>query len=101
MISAAGFLHRPPNSFVCDYLPHLRSVARRTVGVSKSLHAGDHVEWQTPQGKTVGTVKKKIAAKTKIKTHVVAASKENPQYLVESKKTGGVAAHKAAALKKR
>ena len=65
------------------------------------MKAGDQVEWQTPQGKTAGTVKKKLTSKTKIKTHVVAASKENPQYLVESKKSGGLAAHKAGALKKR
>jgi len=68
--------------------------------VSKQLNPGDAVEWQTSRGKTVGTVKKKITSKTKIKTHVVAASKSDPQYLVQSKKTGGIAAHKPAALKK-
>ncbi|HSH39547.1 MAG TPA: DUF2945 domain-containing protein [Chthoniobacterales bacterium] len=69
--------------------------------MAKTLKAGDEVQWQTSQGKTSGTVKKKLTSKTKIKSHVVAASKENPQYLVESKKSGGVAAHKPAALKKR
>ena len=69
--------------------------------MSKSLQPGDEVEWQTSQGKTVGKVKRKLTSKTKIKTHVVAASKENPEYLVESKKTGAVAAHKPTALKKR
>ncbi|MDQ6655264.1 MAG: DUF2945 domain-containing protein [Verrucomicrobiota bacterium] len=69
--------------------------------MSKELKAGDKVEWQTSQGKTVGTVKRKLTSKTKIKTHVVAASKENPEYLVQSKKTGAVAAHKPAALKKK
>ncbi|MFN2477065.1 MAG: DUF2945 domain-containing protein [Chthoniobacterales bacterium] len=69
--------------------------------MSKALKSGDHVEWETSQGKTAGVVKKKLTAKTKIKTHTVAASKENPQYLVESEKTGGLAAHKPKALKKR
>ncbi len=69
--------------------------------MAKTLKPGDAVEWQTSQGKTSGTVKKKLTSKTKIKSHVVAASKENPQYLVESKKSGGVAAHKPGALKKR
>ena len=69
--------------------------------MAKTLKPGDAVEWQTSQGKTAGTVKKKLTSKTKIKSHVVAASKENPQYLVESKKSGGLAAHKPAALKKR
>ncbi len=69
--------------------------------MSKALKPGDHVEWQTSQGKTAGVVKKKLTSKMKIKTHVVAASKKNPEYLVESEKTGARAAHKAAALKKR
>jgi hypothetical protein len=65
------------------------------------LKPGDAVEWQTSQGKTRGTVKKKLTAKTKIKSHVVAASKDDPQYLVQSEESGGFAAHKPAALKKR
>ena len=69
--------------------------------MSKTLKPGDQVEWQTSQGKTSGVVKKKLTAKTKIKSHVVAASKENPEYLVQSTKSGGVAAHKPDALKKK
>ena len=69
--------------------------------MSKTLKPGDAVEWQTSQGKTSGTVKKKLTSKTKIKTHVVAASKDDPQYLVQSKKSGGLAAHKPTALKKK
>ena len=69
--------------------------------MAKTLKPGDQVEWQTSQGTTRGTVKKKLTAKTKIKSHVVAASKQDPQYLVESKKSGGFAAHKPGALKKR
>ena len=73
----------------------------RNSSVANALKPGDAVEWQTSQGKTAGTVKKKLTSKTKIKSHTVAASKENPQYLVQSKKSGGVAAHKPSALKKR
>lgn len=69
--------------------------------MSKDLKPGDAVDWQTSQGKTTGVVKKKLTTKTKIKSHVVDASKENPQYLVQSKKSGGLAAHKSSALKKR
>lgn len=61
---------------------------------------GDKVEWNTPQGKTGGTVKKKLISETKIKDHTVAASKDNPEYLVESGKSGNQAAHKPEALKK-
>jgi hypothetical protein len=69
--------------------------------VSDALKAGDKVEWQTSQGKTKGTVNRKLTSKTKIKSHVVAASKQNPEYLVQSEKSGAVAAHKPSALKKR
>lgn len=67
----------------------------------ESLKKGDKVEWETSQGKTAGTVKKKLTAPTKIKSHEVAASKENPEYLVETNKSKKLAAHKPDALKKR
>ena len=57
-------------------------------------------EWKTPQGKTSGTVKKKLTSPTKIKGRKVAASPENPEYPVESEKTGAEAAHKPESLKK-
>jgi len=68
--------------------------------MAEKLKTGDKVEWQTSQGKTSGTVKKKLTKPTDIKGHHVAASEENPEYLVESEKTGGQAAHKPDALKK-
>jgi Hypervirulence associated proteins TUDOR domain len=64
------------------------------------LKQGDKVEWETSQGKTKGTVKKKVTRSMKIKGHTVKASKENPQVLVKSDKTGKQAAHKAKSLKK-
>lgn len=66
----------------------------------KKLKKGDKVEWSTSQGKTEGTIKKKLTSETKIKDHKVAASKENPEYLVESDKSGKKAAHKPESLKK-
>ncbi len=80
---------------------HLALAYVRKAVVSKQLKPGDSVEWETSQGKTAGTVRKKLTSKTKIKTHVVAASKDDPQYLVQSTKSGGVAAHKPSALNKR
>ncbi len=67
----------------------------------KDLEKGDKVEWNTPQGKTSGTVKEKLTSETKIKDHKVAASKENPEYLVESDKSGKEAAHKPESLEKK
>lgn len=68
--------------------------------MADNLKKGDKVEWETSQGKTSGTVKKKLTAPTDIKDHHVAASKDNPQYLVESEKSDKEAAHKAESLKK-
>lgn len=69
--------------------------------MTKEPKPGDKVTWSSSQGEVKGTVKKKLTAPTKIKTHKVAASPENPEFLVESDATGAKAAHKAEALKKR
>jgi len=42
----------------------------------------------------------KLTSETKIKGHKVAASPKNPEYLVESDKSGDEAAHRPSALKK-
>ena len=54
--------------------------------MDQAFKQGDKVSWSTPQGKTVGKVVKKLTSRTEVKGHTVAASKENPQYLVESEK---------------
>ncbi len=58
----------------------------------------DKVEWNTPQGKTRGTVKKKLTSRTQVGVQTVAASEDDPRYLVESEKSGKEAAHKPDAL---
>lgn len=68
--------------------------------MADELKKGDQVEWETSQGKTSGTIKKKLTSGTQIKGHKVAASKDNPEYLVESDKSGAEAAHKPESLKK-
>jgi plastocyanin len=68
--------------------------------VAKELKPGDKVSWKSHGGEAVGHVVKKLTSPTKIKSHKVAASKDNPEYLVESEKSGGKAAHKPDALKK-
>lgn len=68
--------------------------------MAKELKKGDTVSWETSQGTTKGKVVKKQTTPTKIKGHAVEASKDDPQYVVESAKTGAKAAHKPAALKK-
>jgi hypothetical protein len=68
--------------------------------MTEQLQKGDNVEWDTSQGKTKGTVEKKLIEPIDIKGHHVAASPENPEYLVKSDKTGKEAAHKPESLKK-
>jgi hypothetical protein len=68
--------------------------------MASNLKAGDHVTWDTAQGKTQGTVEKKLTGTTQIKGHTAKASKDNPEYLVKSDKTGAKAAHKPGELKK-
>ena len=65
----------------------------------KDFKAGDKVTWKSAQGEITGTVEKKLTAPTEIKTHHVAASASNPEYLVKSQKTDQKAAHKPSALK--
>lgn len=67
---------------------------------------GDRVEWNahggktTSKGKAVGRVIRKLTKPTRIKSHEVKASPENPEYLVRSDTSGGEAAHKPGALRK-
>ena len=68
--------------------------------MTEQFKKGDKVEWNTSHGKTTGEVKKKLTSPTDIKGHHVAASEDNPEYLVESDKSGKEAAHKPDALKK-
>lgn len=67
----------------------------------KKFKKGDHVEWDTPQGKTEGDVQEKVTSRTHIKKHTVAASEENPEYRVKSSKSGKEAIHKPEELRKK
>jgi hypothetical protein len=66
-----------------------------------SFKAGDKVAWDHSQGTTSGHVVRKQTTPTKIKGHKVAASKDHPEYIVESDKTGARAAHTPEELRKR
>ena len=65
------------------------------------LKKGDKVAWETSQGETQGEVVRKQTTETHIEGHKVAASKDEPQYIVRSDKSGKTAAHKPDALRKR
>ena len=65
----------------------------------QGFKAGDKVSWKSSGGTAHGKVVKKLTAPMDIKGHHVAASKDNPEYLVRTDE-GKEAAHKAEALTK-
>lgn len=65
------------------------------------LRKGDEVTWNSHGGQAVGKVKKKITTETEAGGRKVKASKDEPQYLVKSEKSGGEAVHKPEALHKK
>ena len=68
--------------------------------MTKQLKAGDEVSWKSHRGTAKGKVLRKLTKPTQIKGHKVAASKDNPEFLVKTDE-GKEAAHKAEALTKR
>ena len=65
----------------------------------KTFKAGEKVSWSSHGGEAHGKVKSKLTSPMDIKGHHVAASKDNPEYLVETD-DGKQAAHKPGALRK-
>lgn len=61
---------------------------------------GDRVEWNFRGRPVVGKVKKRLLERTEVGGQVVAASKDDPRYLVRSEKTGKETARRAQALKR-
>jgi hypothetical protein len=61
---------------------------------------GDHVEWNSEVGLVRGTIQKKVTSEILFKGYKRHASKESPQYVIKSDKTGHLAMHKGSALRK-
>ena len=68
--------------------------------VSDDFEKGDDVTWKSHGSTTEGTVEKKITSETEAGGRKVKASKDEPQYLVKSDKSGKEAVHKPSALDK-
>ncbi|RIX30060.1 hypervirulence associated TUDOR domain-containing protein [Amnibacterium setariae] len=68
--------------------------------MADDLKKGDHVSWKSHGGEAEGEIEKKITSDTEAGGRTVRASKDDPQYLVKSEKSGGEAVHKPDALKK-
>jgi hypothetical protein len=68
--------------------------------MAKALKTGDRVAWRSSGGGSIGRVERKLTSPGRIKRHELAASEDNPEYLVRSDKSGKVAAHKPSALRR-
>jgi hypothetical protein len=58
------------------------------------------VSWNSEAGRVTGIIRKTIRAPMRFKGYSVHASRDEPQYLIESEKTDHLAVHKGAALHK-
>ena len=67
----------------------------------QTFKKGDAVRWRSHGGTAEGKVERKITSDTQAGGRKVKASKDEPQYLLRSDKSGGEAVHKPGALKKR
>ncbi|MGY1630099.1 DUF2945 domain-containing protein [Geodermatophilus sp. SYSU D01186] len=66
--------------------------------MADEFSTGDHVTWSSHGSRTEGTVTRKITEETEASGRKVKASPEEPQYEVESDKSGKTAVHKPGAL---
>jgi hypothetical protein len=64
------------------------------------IRVGAKVSWKSHGGTAHGTVEKKLSGRARVAGHTVAASKDEPQYVVRTDE-GKKAAHKPAALTER
>jgi hypothetical protein len=68
--------------------------------MKKKLKVGDHVSWNSEAGRVSGRIIKVHTRDVNYKGYIHHASKDNPQYAIESDKTDHVALHKGTALRR-
>jgi hypothetical protein len=78
----------------------LSRMLRSEDSMAKQLKTGDLVSWRSSGGGSVGRVERKLTSPGKIKGHEIAASEDNPEFVVRSERSGKVAAHKPSALRR-
>ena len=61
---------------------------------------GDRVEWNFRGRTVVGTVRRRLTKRTEIGGQIVAASKDDPRYVVRSERSGKETARRAQALRR-
>ncbi len=68
--------------------------------MAAQFKVGEKVSWNSQAGRTFGTIKKIHTKDFDFKGRTHRATESDPQYEVESGKTGHIAAHKGTALNK-
>lgn len=69
--------------------------------MATKYNVGDHVSWNSEAGKVSGKIIEVHTEDFDYKGHTHHASKDEPQYEIESDKTDHIAAHKESALTKK
>jgi hypothetical protein len=68
--------------------------------MGKRFAVGDHVTWNSEAGYVSGKITRVHVKDVNYKGHMHRASKDEPQYEIQSDKTDHIAMHKGAALSK-
>jgi len=68
--------------------------------MTRRFKVGDRVTWNSEAGRVSGRIIKVHARDFDYKGYTHSASKDDPQYEIQSDKTDHIAAHKGAALRK-
>jgi hypothetical protein len=68
--------------------------------MAQDFKRGDRVEWSFRGRPVVGKVRRKLVARTTFNGRPVAASPEDPRYVVRSEKTGKETIRRGAALRR-
>jgi hypothetical protein len=72
----------------------------RRRAMKRTLKVGDHVAWNSEAGRVSGTIIKVHTKDVDYRGYIHHASKDEPQYEIQSDKTDHIAMHKGAALKR-
>ncbi len=68
--------------------------------MENGLRRGDRVEWSFRGHRVTGTVRRKLVRRTEVGGRAVAASKDDPRYLVRSERSGKETVRRAEKLRR-
>jgi len=68
--------------------------------MARTFKVGDHVSWNSEAGRVSGRIIKVHARDVSYKGYTRHASKDDPQYAIQSDKSDHVAMHKGSALRR-